>query len=208
MGRLTLGNENTHPTPSSGKSSMYFKTDKLPYYKDDAGVEHPFVSGGSGDACLAKWTANDIIFPGTTPASANSRNEVPTIEFDDASDEVVLLDGVINRNYSNESVIVDIDWAGKTATTGNVKWNAQFARLAAGGQDLDSFSYSAIQTTTSSTNGTSGILTRTSITFTQAQADSIASGDFFRIKLIRDANDAADTMSGDAQVVAVQLRKV
>ncbi|KKL18580.1 hypothetical protein LCGC14_2474120, partial [marine sediment metagenome] len=36
-------------TPSLGYGRIYTKTDSLPYYKDDSGVEHSLISGGSGN---------------------------------------------------------------------------------------------------------------------------------------------------------------
>ncbi len=82
-----------------------------------------------------------------------------------------------------------------------------FERIAPGGQDIDSDGFDAIQTVTDTTNATSGIVTRTSITFTQAQADSIAAGDAFRLRVTRDANAGGDTMTGDAQILRVVGRQ-
>ena len=56
----------------------------------------------------------------------------------------------------------------------------------------------------SSTSGTSGIITTTSITCTSI--DGIAAGEPFRLKIARLPADGSDTMAGDAELVAVELR--
>jgi hypothetical protein len=82
-----------------------------------------------------------------------------------------------------------------------VKWGAAFERAST---DLDSDSFDTETTGTSTTNGTSGIITVTSITCTTI--DSVAAGDAYRLKIARKAADGADTMAGDAQIVAVEVR--
>jgi len=77
----------------------------------------------------------------------------------------------------------------------------------AGGQDIDADGFATQQTATSTTNGTSGIVTRTTITLTQAQADSIAAGDTYRLRLERVATDGGDNMSGNAEVLRVIVRQ-
>jgi hypothetical protein len=36
--------------------------------------------------------------------------------------------------------------------------------------------------------------------------DSVTAGDGFRLKINRDANNASDTMTGDAELIAVEVR--
>jgi hypothetical protein len=89
-----------------------------------------------------------------------------------------------------------------TATSGNVRWGVQFE---ADGTDLDSDSFDTATLVTSAASGTSGIETVAEITATAI--DSLASGDRFRLKVYRDADDATnDTMTGDAQLVAVEVQ--
>ena len=60
---------------------------------------------------------------------------------------------------------------------------------------------------TSAANGTSGIVTVAEITATAI--DSLVVGDTFRIKIYRDADDATnDTMTGDAELIAVEVQQV
>jgi hypothetical protein len=90
-----------------------------------------------------------------------------------------------------------------TATSGNCRWGVQFEKS---GTDLDTDSFDGAGTEAhSAANGTSGIETVTEITATAI--DSLAAGDRFRLKVFRNADDATnDTMTGDAELVAVEIR--
>jgi hypothetical protein len=89
-----------------------------------------------------------------------------------------------------------------TATSGDVRWGVAFERM---NTDLDSDSFDTVAEGNGTANGTSGIPTVTEITITTI--DSIAAGDAFRLKVYREASDTTnDTMSGDAQLIAVEVR--
>ena len=91
---------------------------------------------------------------------------------------------------------------GDTATSGNVRWGVQFEKT---GTDLDADSYDTNAQATSAANGTSGIESVASITITTI--DSLVAGDRFRLRVYRVAADATnDTMTGDAQLVSVEVR--
>lgn len=154
---------------------------------------------------LNRFDANDALFPATDPAGGIGRNGHATLVFDDTTDENVIFEDTISRDYLLGTMTVDIDWVARSATTGNARWGVSFERLASGLQDIDVDGFAAVRVTTSPASGTSGVITRSSITFTQAQADSIAAGEAFRLRLIREASNAGDTVVGDAQVLRVQV---
>ena len=164
------------------------------------------ITAADGGAQLFRFNANDATFPASNPAGAASRNGHPLLAFDDSTDENVIFHDSLSRDYAEGNLTVDIDWVAASVTTGDVKWDVSFERIAAGGQDIDSDGFAAIQSGTDTTNGTSGVVTRTSITFTQAQADSIAAGDAFRLKITRDTSVGGD-MVGDAQILRVLGRQ-
>ncbi len=142
------------------------------------------------------------------------RNNHPLLAFIDtaaaaADNENVVFGAVIPIDWLvTNSLEVNIDWVAATAIIGDVKWNGAFEALAQGAQDVDVDGFAAIQTATSTTNGTSGVITRTSIEFTQAQADALAAGQAYRLQVVRDANAAGDTLVGDAQIVQVSIAEV
>lgn len=145
--------------------------------------------------------------PASGYATPNARNAHPVLEFDSAVAESAVFTGVI-RNYSGGGITVAIHWMGATATSGDVVWGVSFERMTAGGDDHDSDSFGSEQTATGTANATSGKITVTSIANTDgSQIDSLADGDAYRIKVRRVAADGADTMTGDAQLLAVSVRE-
>jgi hypothetical protein len=163
-------------------------------------------SGGGGDQ-LERFTANQAIYPSSNAASGASRNGHAVVAYDDTTDESVIFEGVMSKDYSASDLTAKLHWVAATATSGNVRWNVAFERMAANGHDIDADDFAAVQAATGAANATSGKLTVTSIAFTQAQADSIAAGEAFRLKVTRDADNAADTMTGDAQLLRVQVEQ-
>lgn len=160
-------------------------------------------AGGGGTKTIAVFIPNHNQPPASGFATLDTRNSVLVLDFDDASVESALFGGVIPEAASLTSgLVVSIRWMATSATTGNVRWRAEFE---ADGTDLDSDSFATATEATGAANGTSGIETTTEITCTTI--DSLAAGDRYRLKVSRVGNDGTnDTMSGDAELVAVELR--
>jgi len=152
---------------------------------------------------LARFTARENNPPETNFATLDTRNSILVLEFDAATEESATFIGVIPENASlANGLTVRIWWMGDTATSGNVRWGVQFEKT---GTDLDANSYDTNEQVTSAASATSGIESVASITITTI--DSLASGDRFRLRVYRVAADATnDTMTGDAQLVAVEVR--
>lgn len=156
---------------------------------------------------LERFDPNEAIFPSGTGAGLLSRNEHPIILFDDAADEPVFFQGVLSADYSGASISVEIDWTATTATTGDVIWGIEIEAMQDAGHDIDSDSFDTQQTTTDTTSGTSGIITRTTVILTNAEADLIAAGDSFRIRVQRNGSAGGDTMAGDAELLRVSVHE-
>jgi hypothetical protein len=78
-------------------------------------------------------------------------------------------------------------------------------RLVAGGQDLDSDNFGTAQSGSNTISGTSGVMCRTTVSFTQAQLPtSIAAGDMFRIRIQRNTS-VGSNHTGDAEFVGAYL---
>jgi hypothetical protein len=155
---------------------------------------------------LFVFTAAHAEPPAANFATFDVRNATLVLEFDQSTDESTVFRGVMPQHYAGGGVTCKIKWYGDTGlTTGDVVWDLSWER---GTTDIDADDFAAVQSVTSTTNGTSGILTESSIAFTNgAQMDSVVAGDAFRLKLNRDANNGSDTMAGDAQVVSVECRE-
>lgn len=157
---------------------------------------------------LCVFTAQSNVPPLTSFATVDLRNAHMVLDFDDTAAESATFGGVLPRNYGGAGITATLIWLGTTATTGNVKWNAQFERHQDDTDDLDTDSFATAQTATGAAATTSGACQYTTIAFTNgAQIDSLAAGESFRLKVTRDAADGADTMTGDAELLRVELRE-
>jgi len=178
--------------------------DVLRFYTSNAGTNwYGAAVGAAGTKTIARFTASDNQPPASSFATLDTRNSVLVLDYDDATVESAVFVGQIPEGADLSSGIsVRLYWMATSATTGNVRWRAEFE---ADGTDLDSDSFDTATEATGAANGTSGIETLT--TFTCTTIDSLAAGDRFRLRISRVGNDGTnDTMSGDAELVAVELR--
>ena len=154
---------------------------------------------------LARFTPRENQPPASAFATLDTRNSIAVLDYDAATDEAAIFSGVI-PDYANlaSGLKIRLAWMATTATSGNVRWGVQLMRC---NTDLDSDSFDTATLVTSAANGTSGIVTVAEITTTAL--DGLAVGDTFRIRIYRDADDATnDTMSGDAELIAVEVQQV
>ena len=161
--------------------------------------------GGGGTKTFATFTPRDNQPPATAFATIDTRNSVMVLEFDAATEESSTFVGVIPEAANLASgLLVKVWWMADTATTGNVRWAASFENT---GTDLGADSFDTAVEVTSAGAATSGIETVAQITVTTI--DGLTAGDRFRLRINRKAADATnDTMAGDAQLVAVEVRGV
>jgi len=152
---------------------------------------------------LARFTPRENQPPATAFATLDTRNSIAVLDFDAATDESAIFSGVVPENANLASGLqIRLAWMATSATSGNCRWGVQIERCTT---DLDSDSFDTATEATGAANGTSGIATLTSITVTAI--DGLTAGDTFRIKVFRNADDATnDTMTGDAELIAVEVR--
>ena len=157
---------------------------------------------GGGTKTYAVFTAEHNQPTATAFATLDTRNSIAVLDFDDATDESAVFVSIIPEAASLGSGLkIRLHWMATTATSGNVVWDVSLERMTT---DLDSDSFDTIASGTAAASGTSGILTVTEITLTTI--DSVTAGDGFRLKVTRDANNASDTMTGDAELVVCEIR--
>jgi hypothetical protein len=159
----------------------------------------------SGTKTYAVFTATDNQPPSTAFATLDTRGTgIAVLDFDDtaATAESAVFVGVMPEAASlGSGLIVSLRWMATTATSGDVRWSVAWEKS---NTDLDSDSFDTATAATATTNGTSGIVTVTNITCTTI--DSLAAGDLFRLRVQRIGGDGADTMTGDAELIAVEVR--
>ena len=158
--------------------------------------------GSGGTKTYTVFTPNQNQPPATDFATLDTRNSILVLDFDDGDDESAIFVGVIPEAASLGSGLkIRLHWAATDATSGDCVWDVSLERM---NTDLDTDSFDTIASATAATNGTSGILTVTEITLTTI--DSVTAGDGYRLKVTRDATNGSDTMSGDAELVVVEVR--
>jgi hypothetical protein len=159
----------------------------------------------SGDTLLI-FTAQHNQQPSANGATLDLRNNIPVLDFDAGTDEYAVFSAILPRIYAGGGLTVNCWCMATSATTGDVIMQAAIER---GTTDMDSDSFAAAQSSAAVTaNGTSGILFNVPVAFTNgAQMDSLAAGEPFRLKINRDANAAGDTMTGDLELVSVEVKE-
>jgi hypothetical protein len=163
------------------------------------------ASGSAGTKTLAVFTPLDNNPPATNFATLDTRNSIAVLDFDAATDESAVFVGVIPEGAALSSGIqVRLSWSATTATSGVCVWEVAIEKTT--GHDIDSDSFDTAVTGSTTTDAASGFINTTSITITTI--DSIVAGDTFRLRVTRDADAGADTMTGDAELIAVELRAV
>lgn len=145
--------------------------------------------------------------PSSNPATLDLRNSHPALDFDATTNESAVFSAVVPRHYAGSGVTVYIHYAMSSAVANTIDWDVAFERIGDQQQDLDADGFAAVQSVDNTTvPGTSGLVDIVSIAFTNgAQMDSIAVGEGFRLKVIRDA--ASDDAAGDAELVFIELKE-
>lgn len=145
--------------------------------------------------------------PAASFATPDTRNSRLVLDFDAAADESAVFRGVMPRNYGGGGVTVNLIWMATSATSGTTRWATSFERC---NTDQDADSFATANTAGGTANGTSGITTTTGINHANgAEMDSIAVGEEFRLKVMRDADGTSgtDDMTGDAELCAVEIKE-
>ena len=155
---------------------------------------------------LIEWTALANQPPASNYATLDTRNSIAVLDFDASTAENAVFVGVMPRHYAGGGVTITIHWMATSATSNSVVWTTAFERMNTD-EDSDSFA-TGNDSAASNANGTSGIITAATTTHTDgAQMDSVAIGEPFRLKITRKVADANDTMTGDAEIVAVEIKE-
>lgn len=156
---------------------------------------------------LHVFSATDNHPPASSYATLDTRNSHPVLDFDAAADESAIFAAVLSRTYTGLGLTVILHWTATSATSGTCRWAVSFERC---NTDIDADSFATANTAGTTTNGTSGIINTTSINFANgAEMDSLAVGERFRLKVMRDADGTSgtDDMAGDAELLAVEIRE-
>lgn len=160
----------------------------------------------SGDTLL-QFTPLHNEPPAASPATLDTRNQHPVLDFDAAANESAVFSAVMPRHYGGGGVTVYLHYAMSSAEANTIDWDTAFERIGDQQLDIDGDSFAAVQSVDNTTvPGTTGLVDIVAIPFTDgAQMDSIAVGEGFRTKVTRDA--VSDDAAGDAELVFVEIKE-
>lgn len=147
----------------------------------------------------------------TDYATLDTRNSHPVLDFDASTTERACFTGFLPRHYANGGITVTLAWASTSGATGSIVWGGSFETLGSTSTtnlDTDSFGTATIFATATAP-ATSGLLSYTTLAFGATQLDGLATGggDAFRFRVKRVATATGDDMSGDAELVFVEMRE-
>jgi len=146
--------------------------------------------------------------PSSNYATLDTRNQHPCLDFDATTNESAVFSAVMPQHYAGTTgVTVYLHYAMSSATADTVDWDVAFERIGDQQLDIDGDDFAAVNSVDDTTvPGTSGLVDIVNVAFTNgADMDSVAVGELFRIKVIRDA--ASDDATGDAELYAVEIRE-
>ncbi len=163
----------------------------------------------SGDT-LVVFTALQNEPPAANFATLDTRNSIPVLDFDDTTAETAEFSGVMPRHYAGTTgITVTLGWMATdtTVTPHVVDWDVAFKSVSDDADDLDSKAYAAVNSNDDEQEASaSGEVKYSTITFTDgADMDSVAAGEYFRMKVTRDATN--DTLTDDAELVFAEIRE-
>ena len=143
--------------------------------------------------------------PAANYATLDLRGEFVVLDFDANTNEQAQFQAVVPSHYKGGELRVLVTGTSSTATSGAAKLRVELTRIAAG-DNLDSLpAPDASADLTIACPATSGILVVSELSLLTV-AD-LAAGEILRVQVTRLATDAADTMTGDWELVAVTVRE-
>lgn len=151
------------------------------------------------------FTPNAAEFPASNFPALVAINGRPALGFDAATDETVRWTAIAPQGLTG-TITAIVYYMMASATSGAVYFQAALEAITPGdATDLDATtSFDTANSGNGTVPATAGY--EQAISITMSNADSLAAGDYFRLSLNRDADNASDTATGDCYVLAVELR--
>jgi hypothetical protein len=137
--------------------------------------------------------------PAVSACVTGSNTQKGVLDFDADTDE-----------FAQQTIMLPSDWVATVdvkfvwfaaATSGNVIWSIQTICVA--DAETDDPAFNTASTSTDATKGTTNQVNTASIT--GVTATGCAAGELMHINISRDANNASDTMTGDARLIGLEV---
>lgn len=147
--------------------------------------------------------------PSTAYPQFAVRNAHPVQKFDDTTEEACYFECILPRTYGGNGITVYVHWSATSAIALGVVWGISFERIGEGSQDSDSDGFASEKTVAASAPvAASGNVDIASLAFSNgAEIDSIAVGEWFRVKIARKVGNASDLMVGDAELWGLEIQE-
>lgn len=148
--------------------------------------------------------------PAASFATVDTRNGYMVLDFDDTADESAIFKCFMPANYAAGGITVTVAWMATSATTGNISLDVALMSITDDADDLDTKAFAAANNANPATASASGEVKYTDITFTDgADMDSVAAGEWYLLKVTRDANGttSTDDMAGDMELLGVRIKE-
>ena len=141
---------------------------------------------------------------GLLPATIDFRNRRPVLDFNDTLAEYALFSARMPSNYTGNGIDVHIYATMTSATSGKVRFSAQWEKQGNIDTDMDNFAEKNYIDGTAA--AVSGHMKQYTIRFSDgADMGNVSAEDYFRLRINREASD--DTVIGDAEIHAVELQE-
>lgn len=154
---------------------------------------------------LAIHSALGVIPPTANPGFMVLRNQHPLYSM--SQTDIAVFTGKMPQAYSGGDIDVIINGVMTSATTGNLNFDIEFEKIAAAGQDIDSSGFGNVNNIAdTAVSGNAGVIQSLTKTVTNANADLIAAGDDYRLRITR-KTATASAAAGDFELKSVELRQ-
>lgn len=151
----------------------------------------------------------DALYPASNypqyKAVAGTNFPVESLAFDASTEEACYFPFAA-INYGSGNLTIRIKWYADTASANGITFGASLAAITPNTdtQDIETKAFATENTASDTHLGTTGQRLH-EFTITVSNLDSVAAGDWCVLKLARKVADAGDTMTGDCQVVEVDI---
>jgi hypothetical protein len=178
--------------------------------KYDAGTDK-FVleadaGGGGASEINVELQAQQAKLPTTKFALIDGGDNNWRLLFDADANEFATWEFIVDDDYGGGTLYADIYFTMVSAVANEVVWDVNIMAVTPGdAQDVGTDSYDTINTVTETVPGTAGYLDKSTVTLTNK--DSLAAGDYVRLRLKRGAGKAADDATGDAEFLRMVVRE-
>jgi hypothetical protein len=144
--------------------------------------------------------------PAANFASVDLRGEFVVLDFDDTTNEQAQFYAIVPSHYRGGDLEAMLTWTSSSATSGDAKFKCELTRLEAG-TNLDALpSPDGSDEVTLAAPTTSGDLV---VDLTDPiTVSGLTSGETLRVQVTRLATDVGDTLVGDVEIAAIELKEV